>query len=575
MAKQSVTPLLRKTSLATLRWNIRSRCFVMHLSSIAILISAVLLASLCCAETDEAKGEMQQAMAARLSRYPAKLMDAEKNQPIITAKDLCLAAIYHETGARPLWVDSNGPGVKASIIQQYLRLSFREGVDPKEYEAELIESLFNSRKPDDLAQLDILITYNLVKYIHDMSFGRMEYRRFDPELFAEVGNEFFNPVEAIKAAISSPDLGAFLESLVPVHKYYSKLKESLPFYRTLADKDAWRPIPSGNLIRPGDQDQRLTTIRQRLSVISREKSLAEFPETYEGKFVEAVKKFQQDHGLRPDGIIGPRTLSWLNKTPEELINIICINMARWRWQAHDLGKSYIMVNIAGFSLKAVRNNEIELEMPVIVGKLQHKTPVFSDKIRYLDFNPYWNLPRSIARDEELPALRKNSRHLADRHIRVFSSWHSDAVELDPLAIDWNSVSRSQISGYKLRQDPGPWNALGRVKFVFPNHHSIYLHDTPANDLFRLPARAFSHGCIRVSQPLKLALFCLQNEKEKWSVERIEQIVSAGTRRVVSLSSQLPVHITYQTAWFDRYGSIRFNDDIYGRDSKVLEILTKR
>ena len=171
-----------------------------------------------------------------------------------------------------------------------------------------------------------------------------------------------------------------------------------------------------------------------------------------------------------------------------------------------------------------------------------------------------------------PALRKNPRYLIDRHIRVFSSWQSDAEELDSSTIDWENVSRSQMGRYKLRQDPGPWNALGRVKFVFPNQHSVYLHDTPSHDLFSHSARAFSHGCIRVSKPLKLALFCLERQGDDWTESRVEEIASAGERKVVSLKTPMPVHIIYQTTWVDENGTIRFSNDIYDRDKRFQEVL---
>ncbi|MBE0584000.1 MAG: L,D-transpeptidase family protein, partial [Desulfofustis sp.] len=239
-------------------------------------------------------------------------------------------------------------------------------------------------------------------------------------------------------------------------------------------------------------------------------------------------------------------------------------------QSHQLGDTYIMVNITSFSLKAVRNNLVVHEMPVIVGKFQHQTPIFSDHIKYLDFNPYWNVTPSIARDEDLPALRLNPDHLVERHVRLFSSWREDAVELDSTAIDWHATSRSQMSNFKLRQDPGPWNALGRVKFVFPNHNSIYLHDTPTQNLFEQTSRSFSHGCIRVSKPLVLAAFCLEEQKGSWTIEAIDKIVATGERKVISLLPSIPIHINYQTAWVDNNEIIHFNSDIYGRDAKLIQ-----
>jgi len=518
------------------------------------------------------KSNLGKAMAQHLTCYPLELLEFNKQKPVITSKDVCLATVYHETGASPLWVTERGPSEKAFTLIDYLRSSYRQGIDPQEYEISMIEKLLHSNRLDDLAQLDTLLTYNLVKYIHDMSFGQIKYREFDPDLFSEAGDENFNPTEAIKTALAAPDFAAYLETLPPRHKYYTGLKKALARYQRLAQQGPWEPIPSGALIRPGQQDERLEAIYRRIVQTGQTEPGHQPAEVYGDELVTAVKTFQKTHGLKPDGIIGPRTLSWLNRTPADLARIIRINMARWRWQDHELGESHIIVNIAGFTLSAITAGHTALEVPVIVGKLQHKTPVFSDKIRYLDFNPFWNVPPSIARNEELPELQKNQFHLVNRHIRVFSSWQSDARELDSLTIDWKTVSRRQMGQYKLRQDPGPWNALGRVKFVFPNSHSVYLHDTPSQTLFDHHTRTFSHGCIRVSEPLRLAVFCLGDQENSWSEADLEKVIEEGERLVVSLKNGLPVHITYQTAWLDDTGTVRFSDDIYSRDKKLMEVL---
>ena len=516
--------------------------------------------------------DLAKAMAQHLSCYPLELLEFKKQEPIIKTRDVCLATIYHETGASPIWVTDRGLTEKGFILIDYLRSSYREGIDPEEFEISLIEELSNSDSVENLARLDTLLTYNLVKYIHDMSFGQIKYHEFDPKLFNEAGDQDFNPVEAIKTALTAQDFAAYLGALPPQHKYYTGLRESLAYYIELSRNNQWETIPSGSLIHPGQQDERLEAIQRRLALTRQAQTRSQPVEDYDDELAASVKKFQSEHGLTTDAIIGPQTLAWLNKSPQDLANIIRVNMARWRWQAHDLGDVHVIVNIAGFSLSAFQDSHVALEMPVIVGKLQHKTPVFSDKIRYLDFNPFWNVPPKIARDEELPALQENPRHLLDRHIRVFSSWQSDAVELDSVAIDWKAVGRSKMSQYKLRQDPGPWNALGRVKFVFPNTHAVYLHDTPAHDLFVHPTRTFSHGCIRVSKPLELALFLLKTQGYNWSREDIDTIVLEGERMVVSFKTDLPIHITYQTAWLDKNGKIRFSDDIYGRDTRLQEAL---
>jgi murein L,D-transpeptidase YcbB/YkuD len=519
--------------------------------------------------------ELQQAMTAHLDCYPMELIDFDKQKPLLETKEFCLAIIYHETGAQPLWVNEDGPNSKARIIFDFLKRADAEGLDPADYEIFEIMELWSSDKPNDLARLDTLLTYNLVKYIHDMSYGQQKFRLSRPDLFAEAGNAQFDPLQAVEAARLANDLNAYLNSLAPRHRYYTNLKEALAQIKAQPHIAEWAEIPEGPLIKPGGSDPRLPAIRQRLAEehgLAAETNEAFF---YDDALAEAISLFQKRHGLETDAIIGPQTLAALNISLENKINIIRANMARWRWQAHDLGETYVMVNIAGFSLTAVHNGETTLDLPVIVGKSQHQTPVFSDSIKYLDFNPFWNVTPSIARNEELPALRKNPNHLVERNIRLFSSWQEDASELDSTAIDWPNISRNQMSRYKLRQDPGPWNALGRVKFVFPNHHSVYLHDTPARDLFDNSFRSFSHGCIRVSRPLDLALFALQMEDPLWSSEKIEAIVASGERKVIRLSKPLPIHITYQTVWLDKERIIHFNNDIYNRDARLLEVLLSK
>ena len=516
--------------------------------------------------------ELQKAMLAHLNCYPMELIDFHKQKPLLESKEFCLATIYHEKGAQPLWVTSDGPGSKARIIADFLKRVDEEGLDPADYEISEILELWQSDRPDDLARLDTLLTYNVVKYIHDMSYGQLKFHTSDPALFAEAGNTLFDPLKAVETLRSAADLTSYLNGLAPSHRYYTDLKNALIQIKGAPDNGEWAEIQGGPLIKPGNSDPRLPHIRQRLAEEHGLVTEAKDKFLFDEELVEVISLFQLRHGLKIDSIIGPHTLAVLNISREEKIDIIRANMARWRWQAHELGENYIMVNIANFFLTAVKNNETILEMPVIVGKSQHQTPVFSDNIRYLDFNPFWNVTTSIARNEELPALRENPNHLVERNIRLFSSWKEDAIELDSTTIEWDTITRTQMSRYKLRQDPGPWNALGRVKFVFPNHHSVYLHDTPTRELFSHSHRSFSHGCIRVSRPLALALFALEMEDPLWSSRKIEAIVTSGERKVIALSTPLPIHITYQTVWLDNQGIIHFNSDLYNRDARLLDVM---
>jgi murein L,D-transpeptidase YcbB/YkuD len=334
----------------------------------------------------------------------------------------------------------------------------------------------------------------------------------------------------------------------------------------------WEPIDEGNTLHSGDRDQRIIQIRRRLDPTGDVNLSTENEPLYDDQLVQIVKGFQKKYRLKEDGIIGRKTLAALNITPQEKLNAIILNMARWRWHKHELGRRYIMINIANYDLKAVEDDREILMMAVIVGKFQHQTPVFSHRVQYVDFNPFWNIPPSIARNEELPELRKDPFYLVNRKVLLFSNWQADGVELDSSAIDWETVSPREMSRYKLRQDPGPWNALGPVKLVFPNKYDVYIHGTPAQELFEHNVRNFSHGCIRASQPLALVKFALSEEEQDWSMEKIQEIIALGKRKVVKISTPLPVHITYQTVWVDNHGKIHFNNDNYGRDKKIAKIL---
>lgn len=495
-----------------------------------------------------------------------------KNQEVsINNEQLCLATIYAASGMEPLWVNHDGPNAKAEIILKFLETARAEGLHPHDYQVDAIKENWQSSDPDQLAQLETNITLGLLKYIHDITHGRIAPYRTDPYLFAEAGDKHFKPADVIAQATSSQDLAAYLAGLPPSHIHYRRLKQALRYFREIEKAGDKEPIAQGKAIFPGDHDGRLADIRQKLAMEHMLDLPVDESPVYDTSTLEAVRKFQKKYGLKQDGIIGRQTLAALNMTIREKINKILINLARWRWQEHDFGDRYIIVNIANFDLKLFDNGRNEVNMEVIVGKRQHQTPVFSDRIRYLDFNPFWNIPPSIARNEELKQLKQDPYYLVNRNVRLFSGWGEDAVELDSTVVDWQSVTPQEMNRYKLRQDPGPWNALGPVKFVFPNKYDVYIHGTPVQDLFDAWTRDFSHGCIRVRQPLLLAELILEPEEENWPIERILEIVAKGERKVVKLRNPLPVHITYQTVWVDNDGEIYFNNDNYERDKKLYEV----
>lgn len=506
---------------------------------------------------DALTGSIKEYLASNALCLPASF----KHQSSSNHRGLCLADIYQLTGLRPLWVTPEGPGKKASTILLYLSQSDTEGLDPEDYGVTRISDLWSARKPQSLAGLDILLTFKLIQYIHDVSCGRLS------DL-----NKVFDPVVAIEQALNVPDLAGYLAGLPPSHQHYTGLKTALKKYRTMEKEGEWPPIPAGKTIWPGEPDDRVPAIVHRLARSCDIDAKVSDLTYYDRSLKPCIVRFQTRYGLDPDGLVGPKTLAAMNIPLSRLIQKIIINMERWRWRQHNLGKKYILVNITNFDLFAFDTEHIALEMPVIVGSVKHQTPVFSSHIRYIDMNPYWNIPKSIAVNEELPKLKKNPYYLVNRHVRLFASGKADAKELNSTAINWAGISPARMAQYRLRQDPGPWNSLGNIKFVFPNPYAVYMHDTPGKSLFSHSRRDFSHGCIRVSNPSGLAAFVLEGTAEKWSLEKINTILKSGKRQIIRLPTPLPVHITYQTTWVDKNGMIYFNEDLYDQDEALIKAL---
>ncbi len=320
-----------------------------------------------------------------------------------------------------------------------------------------------------------------------------------------------------------------------------------------------------------DRDDRVTVLRRRLEASGDlAPATSEVPVRFDADVKEAVKRFQRRHGLDTDGVVGKGTLAALNVSAGDRVRQLELNLERWRWLPLDLGESYILVNIPGFDLEVIEGGRMVLAMRVVVGRPYRRTPVFSSPMTYLVFSPYWHVPPSLAVQDVLPAVQKEGDYLAKKSIKVFRGWGSEAEEVDPAAVDWSSLKREGFP-YRFRQEPGPDNALGGVKFMFPNPYNVYLHDTPSRELFRRTERTFSSGCIRIEKPLELAEYLLR-EAAGWSPENITAASQKGMEQTVRLPRPIPVHLLYWTSWVDQAGTIHFRNDVYGRDRLLDEAL---
>ncbi|MCI0667249.1 MAG: L,D-transpeptidase family protein [Methylococcaceae bacterium] len=532
----------------------------------------VILALICVRSGAADETSLNAALRKVLNRQAADALGIEGRRMTAMQISEALLKRYREQDLRPVWVTPEGPGERAAVLYETLKSAPEEGLRSEDYRVSELGSLWPSRKDEDLAKLEILLSVGLAAYMADAREGRADPRKLATELSASAQSRRVDPVDLAVEAVHAEDLGGFLASQPPAHVQYRRLKKALSEYRALAAEGEWQAVPGGETLKPGMESERIPIVRQRLIRSADLSSGGPDSRRYDPDLETAVKRFQKRYHLDGDGAIGKKTVAAMNIPISQLIRRITINMERWRWLSRDLGDRRIFVNIAGFYLQGSHDGSIDLSMPVIVGEKYHKTPVFSASIQYLEFNPFWNIPSSIASDELYPELLKDRYHLKKKNIRMFLGSGQDAIEVDSSAIDWARVGRLGILRYRLRQDPGPKNSLGNVKFMFPNRFNVYLHDTPTQHLFKRSRRDFSHGCIRVSRPLELASYLLGGTEKGWDIEKMKKIIESRKRTVVNLEKPYPIHILYRTAAVDENGLVYFADDVYERDRMLEEAL---
>ena len=371
---------------------------------------------------------------------------------------------------------------------------------------------------------------------------------------------------AILAAIDSTSLLAHLQTQFPRGVFYQRLRKGLARYRQIMANGGWPEFPDGPTLRPGERDERVEKLVQRLVATGDlpQGELATTDSIYDESIEAGVRHFQMRHGLDVDGIIGPSTVRALNIPVEHRVQQLRINLERTRWVFDDVSDEYILVNIAGFSAYVIRDGKVAWQTKVQVGKTFRKTPVFRDEMKYVVFNPTWTVPYSIATRDILPSIQADPDYVATRN---FDIKDRNGNLVDAKSIDWSKLSRGNFP-YTLVQRPGPDNALGRVKFMFPNEHAVYLHDTPSKHLFGKAERAFSAGCIRVERPFDFAEVLMG--RDGWTQERFKEVLDSGEIRTVFLSKPLPVLLLYWTAEVREDGVVYFYQDIYDRDQSVAD-----
>ena len=481
-----------------------------------------------------------------------------------------LSAFYGANGYQPAWKSAE---LRRQLIDSVEQAS-HDGLNPADYHADILSGLalrpMNDFSEDLRADLDLLFSDAFLMLSSHMLVGKVNPQTVHAEWTANRRQRQMESV--LKDALQRSDITGTLDSLRPADPAYRKLMAARQDLTRLLGQP-WLPLALRPTIRPGDRDERLNEIRRRLSLLG---ELAESPATvtdprdYDAELESAVMRFQARHGLEADGLIGKDTLTALNLIPVERLRHIDATLERWRWLPESLGDTYVLVNIAGFELKMVENGEEVLRKRVIVGQPFRQTPVFSDRIRYLVFNPTWTVPRTLMIQDQLPRILRDPDYLSRLNISVYRGWGTDRERVDPLEVNWPSLNRNNFP-YQLVQEPGPQNALGQIKFMFPNQYDVYLHDTPGRGLFSRAERSFSSGCIRVEQPFDLAERLLASAPD-WSREKIDRVVSEAQPQTVVLPEPVPVHIQYWTSWVDNEGRLQFRNDLYNRDARLIDQL---
>lgn len=496
----------------------------------------------------------------------AVLLESEPQLALpVRQRKAVLTSYYIEQAGPALWIGTQ----RMPELIDHIGRAEEQGLLPRDYAAgqlKKLQAVATSTDAQSQAVIELYFSAFFLKYASDIKIGRLLPGQVDKDLFWKA--KTVDLVAAMTGLAKAGGIANFVKAWEPQIPEYGALKTTLIAYRKLAERGGWPKVPSGEVLKPDMVDDRVPVLRERLAATDGAPQAADGsdPNLYSADVIDALKRFQKRHGLETDGVLGKQTLFQLNVTVDSRIRQIVANLERWRWMPEDLGQHYVMVNIAGFELKRVRKGRIEERMRVVVGLPYHRTPVFSDRIKYLEMNPYWNVPYSIATKEYLPRLKRGTGGMASKG---FEAVRGNSV-LPLSSVDWGSYSRSHFP-VRLRQRPGPSNALGRVKFIFPNRFNVYLHDTQARSLFVKAKRAFSHGCIRLARPIDLAEQLL-SDIPGWNRRRIQGVLDGKKRTVVNLAEPVDVHLTYATAWQGEGNTVHFAADIYQRDQALHRAL---
>jgi murein L,D-transpeptidase YcbB/YkuD len=538
-------------------------------ASVGLMLCCVIIFMVVCASSATSARDL----VANTAVYLQALRLTQDENTILLGRPIAateiLSKLYAANGYELLWQDTEN----RDALYREISRSAEDGLAPRDFHWPTFRELAVQSQTSTIdreieAKFDIIVSDALVRLGYQLLYGKVRPDKLDPDwnysrpLFGQ------DPVNVILSALKTNAIPQLFSQLRIKHPYYLALKSALRSHREIAASGGWRSLPTGPALRKGMSGKRVANLRYRLAE-SGDLGLGERsdPVLFDKSIENAARRFQVRHGLDADGIVGRKTLEALNISVEARIEQIRVNMERARWVLRDIGDDFIIVNIAGFYLRLIEDSNVRWQSSVIVGTPYRKTPVFTAPMRYLEFNPTWTVPPTIMLEDILPKVKSEPGYLQRNDFRLVNFQRQP---VDMAAIDWKDVESGKFP-YLIVQQPGPRNSLGLVKFMFPNEHAVYIHDTPNRGQFKSTSRTFSSGCIRVEKPFELADLLLSGRKD-WQPDQVAKIIASKATTRINMPKSLPVLLLYWTVDPEPGGGVQFYPDIYNRDAKVLKAL---
>lgn len=551
-----------------------------RLCAVLLISGLIAVAPLCSAFEEAARSVGEVPVAAKSVNRPLRtLLQAAMlpglKWPRFTDHRQDLKRLYRSRNDALLWTSDGKPTQQAVATVESLGAASDNGLLASDYDVPLLQRRLDrltegaDATPDHAALFDIALSLALTRYLSSLHGGRVSPYPPKP----------FDVVAMVERMARGGDISRMIASVEPASRDYSELRQTLMRYRKLAADASYTPVTVSGVLRPGMQQASVPDLRRLLRTVGdlpAAVSAVGNAKIYDRPLVDAVKRFQQRHGLAADGIVGKATMAQLAIPIARRLEQIRLGLERFRWLPNSVTGPLLIANIPSFELFGFRVNgpveNPELVMKTIVGKARERlrTPEFHANMKYIVFGPYWNIPASITRNEIVPILRRDPGYLSRQGMEIVDRFGGNAKRYP---LNAGAIARLRSGALKIRQRPGSRNSLGRVKFMFPNRYSVYMHDTPAKRLFQRVRRDFSHGCIRVEDPVRLAEFVLR-DRSGWSNKRIQQALHRSKSKRVNLGKPIPVYVFYSTVLIDQQGNTRFFDDIYGRDAILQRKLAK-